>query len=151
MKLTSPFFADGEPIPRQFTADDADVSPVLNWQGAPAGVKSFALICDDPDAPAGTWVHWLIYRIPPEATGLQAEAPRSGALPNGARQGVNSSGAIGYEGPAPPAGQVHHYSFRIYALDAMPDLKPGATKEQLMAAMEGHILAQGELTGLYKR
>ncbi len=151
MKLTSPFFATSEPIPQQFTADGADVSPVLNWQGAPAGVKSFALICDDPDAPAGTWVHWLIYRIPPEATGLQAEAPRAGTLANGARQGVSGSGRIGYEGPAPPAGPVHHYSFRIYALDTMPDLKPGATKEQLLAAMEGHILGQGELTGLYKR
>src|SRR3989304_2756237 len=124
IQLTSSAFTDGSPIPARHTCDGPDVSPMLKWSGAPAGTKSFALICDDPDAPAGTWVHWVIYGIPPDTTDLPEGVPPDETLPDGSRQGKNDFGRIGYGGPCPPPGKPHRYYFKIYALDTAP--KPGA-------------------------
>ncbi|MCD6340057.1 MAG: YbhB/YbcL family Raf kinase inhibitor-like protein, partial [Verrucomicrobia bacterium] len=128
-----------------------DVSPPLAWSGAPEGAQAFALICDDPDAPMGTWVHWVIYDIPAEAAGLEENVPPEESLPNGARQGRNDFRRIGYGGPCPPPGKPHRYFFRLYALSAKTGLPPGATKARLLQAMEGKILAQAELMGTYQR
>jgi Raf kinase inhibitor-like YbhB/YbcL family protein len=145
MQLTSSAFAEGQTIPRDFTGDGKDKSPPLQWSGAPDGTRSFALICDDPDAPRGTWVHWVLYRVP---TDVQELAEGSSG---GARQGKNDFGKIGYGGPAPPRGKPHRYFFKLYALDAVPDLPEGATKQQLEQAMKGHVLAQSQLMGAYGR
>jgi Raf kinase inhibitor-like YbhB/YbcL family protein len=147
MQITSAAFAEGQPVPDQYTCSGSDVSPPLRWTGAPAGVKSFAIITDDPDAPTGIWVHWVIYNLPPATTSLAENVPQLPELPGGARQGINDFGKIGYNGPCPPPGKPHHYHFRIYALDTMLDLKPGATREKLLDAMDGHILAEGQLMG----
>ena len=154
--LRSSAFESGRPIPRRHSGDGADLSPALAWSGAPAGVRQLALICDDPDAPtAEPWVHWVIYGLPADLTGLPEGLPRRARLdqPAGASQGVNSwpSGNVGYRGPAPPPGKVHHYHFKLYALDATLKLEPGATKRDLLRAIEGHILAQAELVGTYQR
>lgn len=151
IQITSAAFADGQPIPAKYTADGLDISPPLAWTNAPAGAKSFALITDDPDAPKGTWVHWVIYDLPPTATTLAENTPNSPQLPDGTKQGLNSFKKIGYNGPAPPPGKVHHYFFKIYALDAALDLQPGATKADLLNATDGHVLAQGQLVGTYQR
>jgi Raf kinase inhibitor-like YbhB/YbcL family protein len=151
MKLTSKAFEDGKTIPVQHTGDGADVSPPLQWGGAPAATKSFALICDDPDAPMGTWVHWVIYGLPAATKELPEKVAAEESLPSGARQGVNDFRRIGYGGPLPPPGKPHRYFFKLYALDAEPPLKPGATKPELLRAMEGHILAQAQLVGTYRR
>lgn len=155
MSLTSKAFGDGQPIPRRYTGDGANVSPPLSWAGLPRGTRELALICDDPDAPrAEPWVHWVIYRIGAEVSGLKEDIPRTDKLeePAGALQGRNSSGTIGYRGPAPPRGHgVHHYHFRLYALDAKLEVKPGLNKAALLRAMAGHILAEADLVGTYKR
>jgi len=151
MKLTSPAFADGTPIPEQFTCDGADVSPALQWTEAPAGTRSFALICDDPDAPVGTWVHWVIYHLPATATELPEMVAPTAELPDGARQGLNDFRRVGYGGPCPPPGRPHRYFFKLYALDLEPDLRPRATKADLLRAMQGHILGQAQLMGTYQR
>jgi len=157
MKLTvqSSAFKANEPVPKKHTGDGEDVSPALGWSGAPANVKEFALICDDPDAPTPQpWVHWVIYKIPAATTALPANVARNETLttPAGAVQGKNSWGTVGYRGPAPPRGHgVHHYHFKVYALDAALDAPAGLTKEQLLARMKGHILAEGELVGTYQR
>lgn len=151
LKLTSPAFAEGQPIPANYTGDGPDVSPPLQWSGVPAGAKSLALICDDPDAPVGTWVHWVLYGLPASATELPENVPPHETLPSGARQGVNDFGRVGYGGPAPPPGKPHRYYFKLYALDTELNLKPKATKPELLRAMEGHILAQGQLMGTYQR
>jgi Raf kinase inhibitor-like YbhB/YbcL family protein len=151
LEVTSEVFADGEYIPRKYTGQGDNVSPPLSWTGAPKGTKSFALICDDPDAPVGTWVHWVIYSIPAEATGLAEAVPTERTLADGSRQGRNDSRRTGYSGPMPPRGPRHRYFFKLYALDVVLDLAPGATKSQLLAPMEGHILAQAQLVGTYKR
>jgi Raf kinase inhibitor-like YbhB/YbcL family protein len=151
IQLTSTAFADGQPIPRRHAFDEQNISPALQWTGVPPGAKSLALICDDPDAPVGTWVHWVIYDLPPSAAGLSEGVPKSPELPNGAKQGVNDFKRTGYGGPAPPAGKPHRYFFKIYALDIKPDLKTGLTKKELLKAMEGHILAEGQLMGTYQR
>lgn len=151
MKLTSSAFASGQPIPVKYTGQGKDVSPPLEWSGAPAGTKSFAIISDDPDAPVGTWVHWVIYNIPANVTKLDENVPAKESLPDGTKQGVNDFGRIGYGGPMPPPGKAHRYFFKIYALDTTLNLKPRATKQDLLKAMEGHILAQGELMGTYQR
>jgi len=150
MKLTSSAFREGESIPKQYTGDGADVSPPLAWDSVPEGVKSFALICDDPDAPRGTWVHWTLYDLPPEARSLAENTPRTRTLANGARQGLNDSGKIGYAGPYPPSG-THRYYFKLYALDARVNRDPGLTKAHLLQAMQGHILAEAQLMGRYSR
>jgi hypothetical protein len=151
LHLTSTAFADGQPIPRRHTSDDQDLSPALQWSGVPPATKSLALICDDPDAPMGTWVHWVVYDLPPTAAGLAEGVPKSPELANGAQQGVNDFKRIGYGGPAPPPGKPHRYFFRLYALDTPPGLKPGLTKKDLLKAMDGHVLAEGQLVGTYQR
>lgn len=151
MHLTSSAFAEGATIPRQHTGDGADTSPALQWSGAPAGTKSFALICDDPDAPRGTWVHWVLFNLPGDQQELPAGVPAEAELAGGARQGQNDFGNLGYGGPAPPPGQPHRYFFKLYALDTLLHLPAGATKQQLEQALKGHTLAQGQLMGKYQR
>jgi hypothetical protein len=151
LQLTSAAFAEGRPIPRRQAYDDQDLSPALQWSGVPPAAKSLALICDDPDAPVGTWVHWVIYNLPPDTAGLSEGVPKSAELDNGAKQGVNDYRRIGYGGPCPPPGKPHRYFFKLYALDAKPELKPGLTKKELLKAMEGHVLAEGQLMGTYQR
>jgi Raf kinase inhibitor-like YbhB/YbcL family protein len=146
IELTSPAFAHGEAIPTLYSCDGDDISPPLQWQNVPAGTQSLALIMDDPDAPRGTWVHWVLYNMPPQTS----ELPENVALTAGSSQGTNSWNRLGYGGPCPPSG-THRYFFKLYALDSELDLAAGATKDQLLAAMEGHILAQGELMGTYAR
>ncbi|NPA06273.1 MAG: YbhB/YbcL family Raf kinase inhibitor-like protein [Chloroflexi bacterium] len=146
LQLQSPAFEHQGPIPRRYTCDGEDISPPLTWGPAPKATRSWVLIMDDPDAPAGTWDHWIVYDIPAEVTQLV-----EGATPPG-RQGRNSWGRIGYGGPCPPPGPPHHYVFRIYALD-IPSLglPEGATKAQVLQAMQDHILAQATLIGTYGR
>lgn len=151
LKLLSTAFQHGETIPRPYTGDGADHSPPLNWTEPPAGTKSLALICEDPDAPRGIWVHWVLFNLPAEIRELAAGVPASKSLPHGARHGKNDFGDLGYGGPAPPRGKPHRYFFRLYALDTVLDLPPGATRAQLLEAMQGHVLGEGELLGKYGR
>jgi Raf kinase inhibitor-like YbhB/YbcL family protein len=151
LHLTSTAFADGQPIPRRHALDDQDLSPALQWSGVPPATKSLALICDDPDAPMGVWVHWVIYDLPPTTAGFSEGVPKSPELANGAKQGVNDYKRVGYGGPCPPPGKPHRYFFKLYALDMMPDLKPGLTKKDLLKAMDGHVLVEGQLMGTYQR
>lgn len=150
MNITSPAFTEGGMIPAKYTCDGKDISPPLEWKNAPAGTKSFALISDDPDAPMGTWVHWVIYNIPADVTKLDEGVQPEKEFKNRMRQGSNSWPRIGYGGPCPPSG-THRYFFKLYALDTLLDLKPGATKEQLLQAMKGHTLAEAQLMGKYRR
>lgn len=151
LTLTSSAFEAGGTIPKKFTCDGPDVSPALNWNDPPAGTQSFALIADDPDAPVGTWVHWVLYDLPADARSLVENMPKQEQLSNGACQGRNDFGKIGYGGPCPPPGKPHRYFFKLYALDAKLNLKAGAAKADAEKAMQGHILAQGELMGRYGR
>ncbi|MBI2088092.1 MAG: YbhB/YbcL family Raf kinase inhibitor-like protein [Deltaproteobacteria bacterium] len=151
MTLTSPAFPEGGEIPRKYTCDGADVSPALRWKDSPSETKSFALIADDPDAPVGTWVHWVLYDLPGETGELKEGIPAAETLDNGARQGSNDFRKVGYGGPCPPGGPAHRYFFKLYALDSKMNLKPRATKQQLLDAMKGHILAEAQLMGRYKR
>jgi hypothetical protein len=150
IKITSPAFEHEGMIPVKYTCDGDDISPPLKWEGVPENAKGIAIICDDPDAPMGTWVHWVLYDLPADTRELPENIPANDVLENGAKQGKNSWGRIGYGGPCPPGG-THRYFFKIYAIDKTLDLDPGATKEELLKAMEGHILAKGELMGKYKR
>ncbi|WKZ46984.1 MAG: YbhB/YbcL family Raf kinase inhibitor-like protein [Anaerolineales bacterium] len=154
LTLTSDAFANGATIPAKYTCIGKNISPALAWNDPPAGTKSFALIMDDPDAPAGTWVHWVLYNIPPETRSLAENLPVTGKnVPEGQGSpfvGKNSWGDIGYGGPCPPSG-THRYFFKLYALDETVGLLPGADKGQLLKAMEGHILAQGELVGTFSK
>jgi Raf kinase inhibitor-like YbhB/YbcL family protein len=151
MQLTSAAFNEGGTIPKEYTADGRDVSPPLKWSGVPDGVKSFALIGDDPDAPRGTWVHWVLYNLPADGRELPEGVPAQDTLDNGAKQGTNDFHKVGYGGPSPPPGKPHRYFFKLYALDTTVDLKAGATKAQLVGAMKGHVLGEGELIGKYGR
>ncbi len=151
LAVTSSAFEQGHPIPVKYTCQGDDVSPPIKWECAPANTKSFALICDDPDAPGGTWVHWVIYNLPPDAPSLPENTAKSETLPNGAAQGRNSFQNIGYGGPCPPGGKAHRYFFKVYALDTLLTLDSHPDKEKLLAAMKGHILAQGQLMGTYQR
>lgn len=150
-QLSSTAFKQGGYIPGKHTGEGADLSPALQWVNPPAGTANFALICDDPDAPGGTWVHWVIYNIPGEATGLPEGVPPDGELKDASRQGVNDFRKTGYGGPMPPRGTDHRYFFKLYALDVPLVLKAGATKAELLKAMEKHTLGQAELMGRYKR
>ena len=150
MNLESSSFAQGQPIPQKYTCDGGDVSPQLRWSKAPQETKSFALIADDPDAPAGTWVHWVIYNIPASTSELPAGVPKTATAPMGV-QGLNDFKKIGYGGPCPPPGKPHRYFFKIYALDTQLPVKSGATKTDIEAAMQGHMLANAELMGTYQR
>ena len=151
MQIKSMAFSEGQPIPDHYTCAGQNVSPPLAWSGAPAGTKSFALIADDPDAPMGTWVHWVVYDLPPTTGTLGENTTPSSGLPDGSKQGVNDFLKIGYGGPCPPPGKPHHYHFKIYALDTVVNLKSGATKKELLKAMSGHVLAEGQLIGTYQR
>jgi Raf kinase inhibitor-like YbhB/YbcL family protein len=151
IKVTSTAFQHGMTIPKQFTGDGADQSPPLRWSEPPPATKSIGLICDDPDAPRGTWVHWVLFNLPTQTRELEEGMPTTATLPSGAKQGKNDFGNIGYGGPAPPKGKAHRYFFKLYALDVAVDLAPGATKAQLEHAMKGHILAEGQLMRTYKR
>ncbi len=151
MQLTSTAFAEGAAIPAKHTCDAKDVSPPLKWAGLPAGAKSLALIVDDPDAPVGTWVHWVLYDVPVTMTELAEDVAKSQYAAGGAKQGLNDFGRLGYGGPCPPHGKAHRYFFKLYALDAVLDLKPGLTKRDLERAMEKHILARTQLMGTYQR
>jgi len=155
--LKSPAFNNNERIPKKYTGAGEDTSPALAWTHAPTGTKSFALLMDDPDAPAGTWTHWVLYDIPASLTSLPEGLPKKDALPNGAKHGVCGSVKdeechnVGYCGPLPPPGKPHHYIFRLYALDQPLGLSPKAAKNGVLKAMKGHILAEARLTGIYER
>lgn len=151
LELSSPDFRHGEPIPAPFTCEGEDRSPALAWTGVPVETRSFALVCDDPDAPRGTWQHWLLYNLPAEAAELDAGVPARPELPSGARQGINDSGDVGYGGPCPPPGKPHRYFFRLHALDILLNLPPGVNRTDLDQAMAGHVLAVGTLMGTYER
>jgi len=157
MQLTikSTAFSNNEPIPKRFTGDGEDISPALSWSGLPEATKEIALIMDDPDAPTPKpWVHWIIYKIPASVTALPEKIPttKTVSAPPGVLQGKNSWGKVGYGGPAPPRGHgVHHYHFKLFALDTTLDVAAGLDKEQLLSAMKGHVVAEGELVGTYQR
>ena len=151
MKISSSSFSAGEMIPKRFTCDGPDASPKLNWTEPPAKTQSFALIMDDPDAPAGNWVHWVLFDLPADARELVEGVAKQEQLANGARQGRNDFGKIGYGGPCPPPGNAHRYFFKLYALDAKLDLKAGSTKADVETAMKGHMLAHAELIGRFGR
>jgi len=150
IEIKSSAFEEGGMIPPKYTCDGADVSPPLSWTSVPEGTKTIALICDDPDAPMGTWVHWVLFNLPADVKELPENVPSEKNLDNGAMQGTNDFGNIGYGGPCPPGG-THRYYFKFYALDTEVNLQGGATKKELLKAMEGHILAEGQLMGRYKR
>jgi Raf kinase inhibitor-like YbhB/YbcL family protein len=150
MKLTSPAFTEGGMIPAQYTCNGADISPPLAWEEVPEDAKSLALIVDDPDAPVGTWVHWVLYNLPASTRELKENITKTKILLDGAMQGTNDFRKIGYNGPCPPGG-THRYFFKLYALDEMVDLNPGARKKDLVDAMKGHILAECQLMGKFSR
>jgi len=150
MKLISSAFQEGEAIPRQFTCDGINVSPPLEWSGVPSTAKTIAIIADDPDAPNGAWVHWVLYNLPADNIGLVENLPAGENVKGGGFQGKTDFGKTGYGGPCPPSG-THRYFFRVYAVDSELSLKAGATKDELLKAMEGHIVAQAQLVGTYRR
>ncbi|AQT70103.1 putative kinase inhibitor protein [Anaerohalosphaera lusitana] len=150
IEITSPAFEEGQSIPARYTDDGVNISPPLNWKGLPEEAKSLAIIADDPDAPAKTWVHWVVYNISPESSGLDEGMAKDEKMPDGTMQGMTDFGSVGYGGPAPPSG-THRYFFKIYALDKKLDMSPGAAKDELLKAMGGHIIAQGQLMGTYSR
>jgi len=150
IKLTSTAFKEGEPIPRQYTCVGVNVSPPLEWSGVPKSAKTLVIIADDPDAPSGTWVHWVLYNLPADNIGMVENLPATDELKAGGFQGKNDFGKIGYGGPCPPSG-THRYFFKIYALDNELLLKSGATKAEVEKAMEGHVVAQGQLIGTYRK
>jgi Raf kinase inhibitor-like YbhB/YbcL family protein len=149
IKLTSSVFSEGQKIPRQFTCDGINVSPPLEWTGVPKSAKTLAIVADDPDAPAGTWVHWVIYNVPADTMGMVENVPATEEVAGGGVQGKNDFEKIGYGGPCPPSG-THRYFFKIYALDSELPLKAGATKSEVEKASEGHILARAQLMGTYR-
>ncbi len=150
MKLAS-IFGPGDPIPPRYTCDGEDVSPLLRWSDAPAEARSFALIVDDPDAPAGTFVHWVLCDVPGDARALPAEVAKRDTLPGGGTQGLNDFGRVGYSGPCPPAGAPHRYRFTLYALDTRLGLPARPRKPDVVRAMQGHVLAEAALVGRYQR
>jgi Raf kinase inhibitor-like YbhB/YbcL family protein len=150
MKLTSSAFTEGAMIPVKYTCDGQNISPPLTWTDVPGGVRTLALICDDPDAPAGTWVHWVAFNLPQDATGLPEGVPPDKTLATGGVQGMNSGRRLGYGGPCPPSG-THRYYFKLYALDNTLSLGSNATAKDLQTAMQGHVLAETQLMGRYRR
>lgn len=149
--ISSSDFQNGGDIPKKFTCDGADGSPELSWSELPAGTQTLALIADDPDAPGGTFTHWVLFNLPAAVSNLGANVSKVDELPNGARQGRNGFRKIGYGGPCPPPGKPHRYFFKLYALDQKLDLRAGASKEELEKAMAGHTLAKAEIVGKYGR
>ena len=151
LSVSSPQWKRGETIPKKYTGDGADVSPPIVFEAVPPGTKSFALICDDPDAPVGTWVHWVIYEIPGTAKGLPEGVPTNATLPDGSRQGRNSWKKVGYGGPSPPPGKPHRYFFRLYALREPLGLPPGLGAKEIEAAAKAKSIGAGEFLGTYGR
>jgi Raf kinase inhibitor-like YbhB/YbcL family protein len=149
--LSSSAFSAASPIPARFTCDGSDASPPLAWTDVPGETKAFALVCDDPDAPVGTWVHWVLYDLPAATRDLPTGVPAQEQLTDGSRQGLNDFGRVGYGGPCPPRGPAHRYFFKLYALDALTGLSPRATKADLLKAIQGHTVGTAELVGTYKR
>ena len=149
--LTSTAFNEGQSIPAKYTGDGVDTSPPLAWTDPPSGTVSLALICEDPDAPVGTWTHWVLFNMPANLRKLDEGVSKEETLADGSRQGKNDFKKIGYGGPAPPKGKPHRYYFKLYALDAKLDLPAGSSRKQLIAAMQGHILGEGQLMGTYQR
>lgn len=149
--LKSSAFVHGAVIPVEHTGDGIDVSPPLEWSGVPKETVAFVLICDDPDAPVGTWVHWVLYDIPVNITKLDKNIPKDKIVLSSAKQGVNDFGRIGYNGPAPPRGNPHRYFFKLYAISKLTGVPPGATKQQVLNAIKGNILAECSLMGIYQR
>ncbi len=150
-QISSTAFSEGGMIPKKFTCDGPDVSPQLSWKDAPAATQSFALIMDDPDAPVGTWVHWVLYNLPANTKELPEGVEKQEQLAGGGLQGRNDFRKVGYGGPCPPTGNPHRYYFKLYALDAKVDLKAGVTKADAERAMKGHILGQTQVMGRYGR
>lgn len=151
MQISTKSFSAGGEIPKRYTCDGADISPQLSWSGTPPGSQSLALIGDDPDAPRGTWTHWVVYDLPASTKELAEDVRKVDQLPGGGSQGRNDFGKTGYNGPCPPPGKPHRYFFRVFALDKMLALKPGASRKEVESAMQGHVLAQAEVMGRYGR
>jgi len=151
LKIESTAFKHNDYIPPLYTCQGENMSPPLTWDDMPEGTKSIALICDDPDAPVGTFVHWVVYNIPVNATGVEVNVPQIEILPDGSKQGLTDFGSVGYGGPCPPPGKPHRYFFTIFALDINDELPAKLTKSQLESRIEGHVLSKAELIGLYKR
>jgi len=151
LTLSSKSFEPGREMPVKYTCDDEDVSPQLSWSGAPAGTHSFALIVDDPDAPGRVFTHWVLYNISPDRNELPEGVSADKIVKKGCSQGINDMRQVGYSGPCPPPGKPHRYRFHLYALDSMLDLPSHVTKNAALAAMKGHVLAEAEIIGLYKR
>lgn len=150
LEIKSTAFVEGGTIPKKYTCDGADISPPLSWTKPPEGTKSLVLICDDPDAPMGTWVHWVMYGLSPNTLGLPEGVPDKKDVLDGAKQGTNDFRRIGYGGPCPPGG-THRYFFKLYAIDSELDLSAGATKKEVLSRIEGHVLAEGQHMGRYSR
>jgi len=151
IKIRSSVFRPDNDIPKQFTCDGQDISPPVAWRGVPPSAKTIVLIMDDPDAPSGTFGHWVVYNLPPTVKYLEQNLAKTAAIAGGGEQGHNGAGKDGYKGPCPPPGAVHHYHFRIYALDTALKLDSGATADQVEAAIKDHVVASGEVVGTYKR
>lgn len=150
MKITSTSFKEGEMIPSKYTCDGENISPQLLWTDLPANTKSLALISDDPDAPSGDWVHWVVYDIPSNVNELKENFPKEKSLSDGTKQGINDSRKTGYNGPCPPSG-THRYYFKLYALNVLLNEDAGLTKKELLKAMDGYIIAEALLMGKYKK
>jgi Raf kinase inhibitor-like YbhB/YbcL family protein len=151
MYISSPAFENGKPIPAKFSCQGENVSPLLAWSGIPSRAKSLALITEDPDAPSGTFYHWVIYNLQPSLTGLPEKVPTTGEVAGIGTQGPSSFGRIGYGGPCPPPGKAHRYIFTLYATDLDPTLPPGLNAAGLQKKIQGHVLAQGQWMGTYQR
>jgi Raf kinase inhibitor-like YbhB/YbcL family protein len=154
LELQSSVFAPNATIPMPYTCTDAGgagKSPPLAWRGAPANTKTFALVVRDPDAPSGSFVHWVVYNLPADTIKLASDVPKTDTVPGGGDQGVNGFGNVGYQGPCPPPGTPHHYHFHLYALDTKLELKPGATADDVEQAAKGHTLAEADLVGIFER
>lgn len=151
LAVSTPAFGAGGTIPGKFTCDGENISPAIDWEHAPAGTRSIALIVEDPDAPGGIFTHWIICNIPGSRTGIPAGVPQKPVLPDGSIQGLNNFGRPGYSGPCPPRGPPHRYIFRLFCLDIELAVRPPARKDQILAAMSGHVLGSGEVVGRYSR
>lgn len=151
MEVNVPAFPKGGAIPKAFTADGSDISPAMTWMGPPPGTKGFAVIMDDPDAPAGLWTHWTLYDVPSTTTSLAEDLPKAPTLPDGSHQGRNTWGRVGYNGPSPPPGKPHRYFLRVFALSQPLDLPAGANREDLDRALKGKVLAEGSFMAIYGR
>lgn len=149
LAVLSAAFAMGAPLPERFACTNC--SPPLSWSGVPTNAQSLAVLCDDPDAPAGDWVHWVLFNLAPDARSLPENVARNAQLPGDAVQGLNDYGRVGYDGPCPPPGQTHRYFFKVFALDVRLSLDSKARKPDLLRAMQGHVLAQGALACTYAR